>query len=240
MRLSRIRCAALLLLFAACGPEPSEPVSSASNQSFPLDLEEPLPGSDSASHMYQCWLGGGVTVARSENLGAHDLPRLETSAGEVRYADIALPDGDNARAVAVRFYIKAQDGENSPSSDGARARGAESHPVEIVVARSTQSIDRSLRLLRWVLVATWVISMLTCAGIMSWLVRRGLSPLNKLSRQIHTYDQDQLGDAFEIPGAAEELEPVVRQLNGFVDRIREAFELDGVPIKLITKGRSRD
>lgn len=219
--------AALLLALVACAPEPSGTVSSAGNQSFPLDLEEPLPGNDSASHVYQCWLGGGVTVARSDNLGANDLPRLETSPGEVRYADITLPGGESARAVAVRFYVKAQEEEGSRAAvetDGARARGAESHPVEVVVARSTKSVDRSLRLLRWVLVATWIISMLTCAGIMSWLVRRGLSPLNKLSRQIHTYDQDKLGETFEIPGAAEELEPVVRQLNGFVDRIGEAFE----------------
>ncbi|MFT5734052.1 MAG: signal transduction histidine kinase [Planctomycetota bacterium] len=193
-------------------------------QSFPLDLERPLSGDAQQSHFYQCWLGGGVTVARSSNLGPADLPRLETKAGEPRYDDIVLPNGDKARAIAVRFLVGAPMDEAATAPDGSRARGAESHPVEVVVARSTRSVERSLQTLRWLLAATWAISMLTCAGIMHWLVRRGLSPLDKLSRQIRTFDQDRLDTWFELPGASEELEPVVRQLNGFVDRIREAFD----------------
>ena len=225
--MSRALLMILALVLGSCDADPNGSAASPSNQSFPLYIDKPLPGNASSGHVYQCWLGGGVTVARSANLGRSDLPRLETSAGEVRYENINLPDGDRARAVAVRFYVADQSDGSGPTpiaADGSRARAAASHPVEVVVARSTRNVERTLRLLRWVLVATWVISMLTCAGIMSWLVRRGLAPLNKLSRQIHSYDQDQLGKTFEIPGAAEELAPVVRQLNGFVDRIREAFE----------------
>ena len=223
----RFLAMAIALVLAGCDAEPSGSTTNPSNQSFPLYLDEPLPGDPDSGHVYQCWLGGGVTVARSANLGGSDLPRLETSAGKVRYTNIRLPDGDRARAVAVRFYVANQAEEGSPALVDAhepRAKGAKAHPVEIVVARSTRSMERTLAQLRWVLVATWIISMLTCAGILSWLVRRGLAPLNELSKQIHSYDQEQLGEAFEIPGATEELAPVVKQLNGFVDRIQEAFQ----------------
>jgi len=218
---------AIALASTACSHEEEGLVSSTSTQGFPLDLEDPLPTDVDKRHSYQCWLGEGVTIARSANLGADDLPRLDTRQGELVYADIDLPGGRPARAVAVRFFAPRQaadaDGQN-PGVDGARPRGAEDHPVEIVVARSTHDVERTLSMLRWVLGATWLASMMTCAGILSWLVRRGLSPLNRLSAQIHHVDEDQLDRTFELPGAAEELAPVVGQLNGFVMRIREAFE----------------
>ncbi|QDV09782.1 Sensor kinase CusS [Planctomycetes bacterium Poly30] len=217
--------AAITLLCTSCDRTLAAEGAPPADQVLPLNIEAPVPGQGRTDHLFQCWLGEGVTVARSRGLNGLDLPRIGANPGKLTYEDIELPDGEPARAVAVSFYAAAQSSEGAETLDvGERARGAESHPVEVVIARSTRELEQSLRLLRWILFATWGGSMLACAGVLGWLVRRGLSPLRRLSKQINDADQEGLDRTFELAGAAEELEPVVNQLNGFVERIREAFE----------------
>ncbi len=70
----------------------------------------------------------------------------------------------------------------------------------------------------------WVTSTSGCAIILSWVVHRGLRPLEELRSQMEHTDAESLDRSFAVDGSPAELEPVIDQLNGFVGRIRQVFE----------------
>ncbi|MEL6716651.1 MAG: ATP-binding protein, partial [Planctomycetota bacterium] len=78
--------------------------------------------------------------------------------------------------------------------------------------------------LRMLLVLSWVGASILCAAGLAWVVRRGLGPLADLGDQIQAKDETDLGTPFDLPRAAEELEPVIERLNGFRERVGDAID----------------
>ncbi|MCB9896756.1 MAG: hypothetical protein H6825_02005 [Planctomycetes bacterium] len=100
-------------------------------------------------------------------------------------------------------------------------RGAES--AELVVAQDVDSVTSTLRHLRRMLALAWLMSATGCALIVVWVVHGGLRPLVALRTQIGEVDATRLDRRIELPGAPVELAPVVDQLNGLMERLRDAF-----------------
>jgi len=179
---------------------------------------------------FQAWREDGVALVRSPELGEASLPRI--AGGEedvVAFESITLPDGSPARAAGLRFRPppppRRAPGEPPGDPRMPRARGPEEPPIlEIVVARDVRELLSALAHLRWLLVLTWVSSVAGCAAILSWVVHRGLRPLESLRRQIEAVDEATFGRAFAVEHTPVEIEPVIEQLNDLVRRIREAFD----------------
>ncbi len=102
-----------------------------------------------------------------------------------------------------------------------RARGA--GPPRLILLRSIEAREASLRYLALILTSTWL---LTCVigSLALWIsIRRGLRPLEDLRRRIADLDWRSGAAAVEVPGAPEELAPVVAQLEESRQRIVSAF-----------------
>lgn len=161
------------------------------------------------------WRGTTARVIRSASLGEADLPRLEAEPGRPRCERVTLPDGRRGRAVGVRFL-----GPNSPPGF---PRQPSMH-LTVVVAAESAELDHQLRFLGMLLGATAVCTMAVAGGV-SWLVvSRGLRPLGAVARAIAAMDESDLKQRIPRQGVPREIDPVVRQLNGLLARLDEAFE----------------
>jgi len=154
-------------------------------------------------------------VIRSPLLNGRDLPRVNTSEGQPRFAVIELPGGARGRAVGLRFRVAGPE------------HGPRWHlPAELsaVVAADTAEIERQLGFLAVLLVVT-AMGTMTISGGVAWLVvSRGLRPLATVARKIAAMDETGLKQRIMDHGVPREIEPVVHQLNGLLGRLDEAFD----------------
>lgn len=196
---------------------------------FPLQLRGVLPKESQARDLFECWLGDEIVLARSSRLGHDSLPRFARDPGVPTFRDIELPDGRTARAVAVRYLPPSIDRPDPLRSSlvpdvNAPVAAPGAHPVEVVVAQPNEELDGILTQLRILITASWVVTSLLSAAGLTWVVRRGLAPLEDLGEQIQSKDEAQLGTPFSLPGASVELAPVVDRLNGFRERVGSAID----------------
>ncbi len=161
------------------------------------------------------WRVSTTRVIRSASLGESELPRLEAEPGRPRFERLTLPDGRPGRAVGVQFP-----GPNSPPG----LHRLPAMHLSVVVAADTVELDHQLRFLGVLLAATAVGTMAVAGGV-SWLVvSRGLRPLGTVARAIAAMDESDLKQRIPRQGVPREIDPVVKQLNGLLARLDEAFE----------------
>jgi two-component system, OmpR family, heavy metal sensor histidine kinase CusS len=186
--------------------------------------------------LFQCWQVDGRSVDRSEGLGKAQLPQLagggesaladQISRDAMRFGSYVLLDGTPVRAVGL--WCRAERRPEDPEGRDPRRRASEHPevppPVEFTFALEVSDLHASLRDLRWILVATWLVTSLACAGILAVVVHASLRPLSRLQREISELDEANLDRRFPIAGTPRELEPVVEQLNALLARIGHAFE----------------
>ncbi len=184
---------------------------------------------------FQCWDPSGRVVLRSQHLGDGSLPRLAggfpvisyrgIEAGALYFESIALPDGSEGRAVALCFEppLPTRPGGRPPHRQPEGPR-SQIPPFELVIAQETAAVDEMLRLLSWLLFIAWASSSAGGALILTFLVRRGLRPLDRLRAELDEVDVDALDRHFELADAPTELQPVIDELNGLLARVRRAFE----------------
>jgi len=168
-------------------------------------------------YVFQVWIDKSITVARSPDLGTASLPHIETPQGTPTAKWIRMPDGSEGRAVGILI-------PSVTTAAGIQNQSGSPHTMEIVVARDTSEIETTLSRLRLLLMLSWLASSLLCAGILSWVVRRGLHPLTDLCRQIERVDEGRLDRRFNIDNSPVELSVVMDELNQMVGRIRRAFD----------------
>jgi signal transduction histidine kinase len=96
--------------------------------------------------------------------------------------------------------------------------------LSVVVAADTVELDHQLRFLGMLLAAT-VVGTMAVAGGVSWLVvSRGLRPLGVVAHAIAGMNETDLKQRIPRQGVPREIDPVVKQLNGLLARLDEAFE----------------
>ena len=159
--------------------------------------------------LVQIWLPTGVTLSRSPALGGQDLPHVLATGGEEPEAEWIEVAGRPARAVGRRLLV--------PTPLGPQL-------LQVVVARETTDHRLALRSLGGLLVGAWLLGSVGLAGVLFLVVRRGLSPLDRLGRDLDRLGARNLDAALDLPGAPSELRPVVDQLNAMLRRLRDAFE----------------
>jgi len=165
----------------------------------------------------ELWRGRetGELVVRSASLEGADLPRLEVPGDQPRFEMITLPSGVYGRAVGVRFRVL-------PVGPSVLWRP----PAEVlaVVAADAGELEQHLRFLGVLLAATALGTMAFSVGV-AWLaVSRGLRPLATVAQKIGGLDETGLKQRLADGGVPPEIEPVIRQLNGLLGRLDEAFD----------------
>lgn len=180
----------------------------------------------SSDLLYLCRTVDGVLIDMSDELGEAsaviDLPEAELE--RAVFGDFVLADGAPARGAAVLFHADPSSFSGSPEGAGRQATPlTERPPMRLIVLQSVKSRDATLRHLALVLGSAWL---LACAigSCALWLtIRRGLRPLEDLRARIADLDWRSGSAPISIPGAPEELAPVVAQLEESRQRIVSAF-----------------
>ena len=196
---------------------------------FPLSLSSALPEESTSRDLYECWLGDEIVLARAPALGRDSLPRFAEEPGVPKFANIELEDGRRARAVAVR-YLRPRPERPDPLRSSlvpdlrAPVSSPSAHPVEVIVAQPEEELGGILVQLRLLIALSWIVTSLLSAAGLTWVVRRGLAPLEDLGDQIQSKGESELDQPFSLPGASVELAPVVDRLNGFRERVGSAIE----------------
>jgi two-component system sensor histidine kinase QseC len=168
------------------------------------------------------WLAGEV-LYRSPSLGAGlapgELPCFAGTDAEPLVRDLELPDGRAGRAIGAEMTIQqyAPGPEEAPEDPGP-AR------VVLVLARGRAELDRALLLLLGGTLAG--ILALLAAGVFlgRGAVRRGLEPLEDLSRHVAAIDDPLTATPLVRGDLPDELAPLVRGHNQMLERIAKAFE----------------
>jgi two-component system, OmpR family, heavy metal sensor histidine kinase CusS len=126
-----------------------------------------------------------------------------------------LPDGAGGRAIGITIELP------SPPPDVRR-----SPPVVLttVVAAGIAEIEQQLRFLAALLMATAMGTMAVSGGVAWLVVTRGLRPLDQVARKIAVMDETALKERIADRGIPLEIEPVVHQLNGLLERLDGAFD----------------
>ena len=180
------------------------------------DLEQQLmpefrPGP--SCEYYQLWTGDGDTLARSESLVDNGDLRLDDVALDALLTRfVTLPDGRAGRQVTYAFAPRRE--ESGDASDGRAV---------LAVARSTAELHGTLARLRRILVAAGLAAACLTLGLLLWIVRFGLRPLEDVAATIATIDHDDLAVRLDATRAPAELVPVVDRLNELLARVEAAL-----------------
>ena len=159
--------------------------------------------------------GDGSVMARSEG-PAHEPWWVSADAKGVdeTFNWGVLASGPRIRSVSLRFVPRPEDDE---------------HPVmpretlTLVVARDPAALLARLTQLAWLLASVFGLTVLASAGIMAWVVGRGLRPLGRLAQRISQLDEEDLSDQVSVSDSPSEMQPVVDRLNDLLRRLKVSF-----------------
>ena len=173
---------------------------------------------------FQIWLSDATVLERSRSLGTRLLPRFEGKLRKPEFRDIHTEEGRRGRAVSYRFIPQLDHEENGEVTTQSRAALRDNLPVTIVVAQSRKPLQRVLDKLFLIILLGALL--LPAGGVLlvSWSVRRGLSPLDDLARQVQLITPAKLDHRFEVKNAPVEVRPVEEKLNDLLSRLEAAFK----------------
>lgn len=168
---------------------------------------------------FQVWLENGDTLERSRSLRPNDLPRPALTRPRHAFFDITLPDGRAGRAVEIVFLAQIEDKENRTILNMPRQQ-----QLAMVVARERVSLNRSL----WLVQFSLLTAVLVMAALIAWAVKHavsiGLKPLHEIGLRMRKLDADQLHNRLEVGTQPHELQPLIAQFNGLLERLELSFQ----------------
>ena len=176
-----------------------------------VEVEMPEYQPSREAEYFQVWDEDADPVVRSPSLEGRDLPFRRPTVDGPRRFNLDLPDGRSGRAVAMFFVPRPSDADVRPES------------LMLVMARSRETLDRTLAVLLTGLLTTAVLLLAGGAAVARWTVDRGLSPLDRLARRATELDPAHLQARFPTDALPAELHPISARLNDLMDRIETAF-----------------
>jgi len=165
---------------------------------------------------YQVWLAGGRVLARSPSLRGADLPRVAGPVDAPACQAVRLPDGRPGRIAGLEFTPRQEHRKH-------RRRPKTAHRLVLVLARDTLDLDATLARMKLLLAGVSAAAIIIATGVLAWVVRRGLRPVNRLAGQIEHLDESDLSTRLEPTEVPTELLPIVNRLNELLARLEAAF-----------------
>jgi two-component system heavy metal sensor histidine kinase CusS len=164
---------------------------------------------------YQLWLSDGTVFARSPSLLKGALDQFGGTSDTPAFRTVRLPDGRPGRLVGVTF-VPRQEYEDS--------RANPAMTVTLVLGRDIVGLRATLARVRGILIGVCLVAVVLSAGVLAWVVRWRLQPVDHLSRQIAEVREDDLSARVSVAGIPNELSPVVDRLNDLLARLDAAFQ----------------
>ena len=175
------------------------------------EFDDPASG-----YYYQVWEMTGTPLQKSPSLGERNLPLLpEGTELPMKPGKIMLDDGEVVRVL----YFQTGEGARG----GAR-RGKGPAPNHVAgVGLGLEGVNHSLS----ELVTGMAIAGLSGAALGAlWIglaLRDGLRPLERLGREMEEITPGSLSKRFGSDGVPGEIAPVVRSVNGLLERLEDGF-----------------
>jgi two-component system heavy metal sensor histidine kinase CusS len=164
---------------------------------------------------YQLWLSDGTAFARSPSLLNGALDQFGGTSDSPAFRTVRLPDGRPGRLVGVTF-VPRQEHEDS--------RANPAMTVTLVLGRDIVGLRATLARVRGILIGVCLVAVALSAGVLAWVVRWRLQPVDRLSQQIAEVREDDLSARVSVAGIPNELSPVVDHLNDLLARLDAAFQ----------------
>ena len=180
-------------------------------------VETPLREFEPSDHAeyFQLWLSDNRVLARSPSLLDANLDRIAGPSDSPAFKTVTFPDGRPGRIVGIEFV---------PRQDNEHGIPLPPHKMTLVVGREITGLLDTLARIRGLLIGVCLIAVVLSSGVLTWAVHRSLRPVEHLSRQIATVDEEDLGTQLNAGQIPKELSPVVGRLNELLARLAAAFQ----------------
>ena len=169
---------------------------------------------------FQVWNVDGDVVGRSPSLGDDDLPRVERTSAATGILTAELPDGRPGRILTTEFTTQIDEDDEEDDRDETPDPPQQ---LTITLARDLVDVERTLANLRFMLVLVGAFAMATTLGVLTWLIRIGLRPVDRIAREISEIDERRLTKRFDGSQTPLELQPITDRLNNLLERLDAAF-----------------
>jgi len=172
-----------------------------------------------AQHFFQITdAATGAQILRSRSLPPDaTLPFRDAAMSRPAYWNLTLPNGKSGRAVSFSTPQGA-----SRASAGAPQTGART--LRITLASDREDLDETLHDSLWLFAALGLILIVATIILVPRVLRRGMSPLRKLSADAARIDADTLSTRFPLAELPLELRPIAERLNELLARLEASFE----------------
>lgn len=193
-----------------------------------LDMEPLRAKSGRSGDGYVIRMADGTMIAGSAESRAEagSYPAMPiTDANDHGFVQIA--DGSYVRWFSMWFMPRIEDDEHHGSvreeNHDEAADGSYTPRLSLLVYRNTAALHEKLGKLKWLLAGVFALTIVTSAGAMAWVVRRGLQPLIALAGGIREIGGDELDRRIALTGMPLEVQPVVDRLNELLERLESSF-----------------
>ncbi|MEI6079584.1 MAG: ATP-binding protein [bacterium] len=185
---------------------------------FNYELDKFLPEFERKvdSEYFQIWLEKGKVIRKSRSLMKFNLPRRTGTLNKPEFWDLTLPDGRPGRAVGIHFIYS--------SDDDKMAKEYSRQPVEIVLASSKNKSKSDIINFGIKLSIGIFLILVAIVLLVPYLVRKGVSPINKLADSVSKVETKSLDIRFSTDDLPKELRPIAEKLNELLVRLEEAFK----------------
>ncbi len=165
---------------------------------------------------FQVWSPDGQTVQRSRSLVDANLPRLSGPVDHPAFWTFTLPNGLAARAVGMSFVPPTAPNESKGHDPNFTAT--------LVVASGLGQLNKTLLALRGVLFGVGGLGLLAILLVVPETLRRGLSPLRRVSDHAMKLEAANLRLNFPTKDMPVELQPICLRLNELLSRLQKSFD----------------
>jgi signal transduction histidine kinase len=176
-----------------------------------------------ATDFFQMRRADGTTIKRSESLNILDLPSRLGTLEHPKFWNLRLPSGAGGRAIGFRFTPRMEKDEKKDEEKNERRRPV-AIEVSLVVASERGTLDATLATLGLVLAGCGAFLLAATLLIVPRVLRRELTPLDRLADQASRINADSLASRFPIDSLPGELAPISSRLNDLLARLEQSFE----------------
>jgi len=163
---------------------------------------------------FELWQADAKPVERSRSLRDTHLPlRYGTMEAPLAWS-LTLSNGQPARAVGLKFRPQNSDDQ---TQDAAPAEAI------LVVASLRHDLDRTFAILQLVLAGSGLLLLAATALVVPRVLRRELTPLQRLAAEAARIDAAMLSARFPTNGLPGELVPITTRLNELLARLEDSF-----------------
>jgi len=164
---------------------------------------------------FELWQADEKPVERSRSLRDAHLPLRHGTLEAPLAWNLTLSNGQPGRAVGLKF--RPQNSDDQPQ-DAAPADAI------LVVASLRHDLDRTLVTLQLVLAGSGLLLLAATALVVPRVLRRELTPLQRLAEEAERIDAASLSERFPTEGLPGELAPISARLNELLARLEDSFE----------------